>query len=652
MGMLDWTVTPIVISALVGCIGVFGLVAALIATNGIGRERSRLKHGREVLRDLPLGQPPSFDYREWINEHRGLADSHFTDHILATSGAAQSGRAVTLHELHEVSARREARRLSASMSGGVTTLLLVCGIAGTLWCIKPVLSGFDIRANPAGEFEAAESAQTATKLIQDLSGAFLPSLVALVLTILVTFVRGFYTHTRGALAGELDRFALEDLFPRFPPPSVSRELDEVRSQLAELVTQMVASQRNFDHFVDRLSGAARNFRAQAPPLQDASKRFVDAADILSPKLDELRTTLSGSLGATSPLCTQLGSLDTLSKQVTATVQEMHLAGTVLTKHLHESHLLLREIAADLPAQIAAGCETASKIIGEATANTINAACTEAIRTLDTAAAPLRQAAEEVNAANQALRDDITRSLQSSVQGLRKHGDTMEQDFRQALEAAVAMITMMQDSATGAINKAGFTVDRLEQLQKKIMNSLGETAMARQKIAQFRTDMQSATAQIGAYSHKLQDATTELHDAHKAGRTLINGLASMAPNIDRLTKGSNDLLTAFEGLKASQETTTQRIDELLRRTEQAAENWQTILAETTQRSEAGAILNAESARLLAKGEEVATQLKDGAAEAALQQQRLADDLAVLSDALTHLEHKKDSSWVDRVFRGKR
>ncbi|HYN78368.1 MAG TPA: hypothetical protein VES73_11310, partial [Lamprocystis sp. (in: g-proteobacteria)] len=241
------TLTPVIISLIVGGIGVVGLFAAFRAAHAISLERAAMRRGRSALRDLPMGQDTVFNYRDWlIDRGANLADSHFADHLLAAADATKSGRAVSLHELHEVSARREARRVWARLSGGITALLLVCGIAGTLAAIKPVLGNFALDSKAAGTTEVSVNITKATDLIQGLSTAFLPSLVALLFTLIVASARGWYAHGRGVLAGELDRLDMEDLFQRFPPPSLSRELDGVRGQLAELTVQMLASQRNLD----------------------------------------------------------------------------------------------------------------------------------------------------------------------------------------------------------------------------------------------------------------------------------------------------------------------------------------------------------------------------------------------------------------------
>jgi len=441
---MDGTQLPITISLVVGAIGLIGLLAAAVAWKDVSDQRAKLRQGRSALADLPDSPDESIDYRQWLKE-RHLDDSHFGDHLRSASDARRSGRGISLSELHQVSARREARRWSARVSGGVTGLLLVCGIAGTLWCIKPVLSAFKVSASAGAVVSGAGSADFATTMIHDLGEAFWPSLVALVLTVVIAFARGLYTHVRGILAGELDQLDLEDLFPRFPPPSLGRELDGVRAQLGELAAQMSASQGNFNNFVTRLSKAAEGLGDNGPPLANAAQQFTTAATVLAPKIDDLIGTLSGHLGPGAPLVAGLGALQVVCGQVATATEQIRTASNVLSEDILLSDRVLREVAEQLPAQIEAGCKSASAIIADRAAAAIAGARVEAVQALEAAAVPVRQAADGINQANQKLRADVARMVDAGVAD-------MEQAFTQHLHGVVATIGQAQGSVAAAVNQ--------------------------------------------------------------------------------------------------------------------------------------------------------------------------------------------------------
>jgi hypothetical protein len=693
---LEWGATPIVATSIVVLIALFGAACGLIAGAGIVREQRMLKRGVDSLRDVPAGPAASFDYRRWVTERPELINTHFADHLLSAWAAAKAGRAVSLHELHEVSARREARRRSARLSGGITGLLLVCGIAGTLLAIKPILGGFNISANADGVFEAAESAFTATKMIQDLGQAFWPSLAALIGTIVVVFLRGVYAHRRGTLAGELDQLDLEELFPRFPPPSISREFDEVRAGLGELVTTMLASQRSFDDFVKRLTGAARGFRADAPPLQDAAKRFVTAAETLSPKFDALLAALPTHFGPNAPLYARLEALDVLAQQVSATALEMKQNGSIMTEQLETAHRILQQTASDLPGQIKDGCVSAATILKVATSNAVTAACADTARSMDAAAAPVRDAAAALHAADQALRDDVAttidtlarevaarslatenaigattkvlrddigstnkalrddigKTLDTLALDMREHTEAMEKEFRSELKTAVATVGKMHGSAADAIAKVEATVGQLEDLQVLAEKTLAEHKEGRKEAAKVRKDMQSTANQVKQIGQQVKAVMTELSDAQQTSRTLSDRFADITSDLERLSTTSGDLYTAIAELSTAQQSAAQQINEVLGRAGQTTATWQALVDAMTRLSGSGTTLNSDFDRLLTKGREVGQLLERGTAEAARQQAELTERLASLSEAIVRLDAKRESHWVDRIFRGDR
>lgn len=704
---LDPVATPIVATSIVVLIAIFGAVCGLIAGDGIGREQRMLKRGVDSLRDVPAGPAALFDYRRWVKERPELVDTHFADHLLSAWAAAKAGRAVSLHELHEVSARREARRRSARLSGGITGLLLVCGIAGTLLAIKPILGGFNISSNPVGFREASDSALAATKMIRDLGQAFWPSLAALIGTIVVVFLRGVYAHRRGTLAGELDQLDLEELFPRFPPPSISREFDEVRAGLGELVTTMLASQRSFDDFVKRLTGAARGFRADAPPLQQAATRFATASETLAPKLDALLAALPTHFGPDAPLCARLGSLDILGQQVTATALEMKQNGSIMAEQLETAHRILQQTANDLPGQIKDGCVSAATILKVATSNAVTAACADTARSMDAAAAPVRDAAAALHAADQALRDDVAttidtlardvaartlatenaigatnkalrddigstnkalrddlgstnkalrddigKTLDTLTLEMREHTEAMEKEFRSELKTAVATVGKMHGSAADAIAKVAATIGQLEDLQALAERTLAEHKEGRQEAVKVGKDMQSTANQVEQIGRQVKDVMNELGDAQQTSRALSERFAGITSDMERLATTSGGLCTGLADLRTSQQSAAQQINEVLGRAGQAAASWQVLVETMTRLSGSGTTLNSDFDRLLGKGREVAQLLERGTADAARQQAELTEHVASLSEVIVRLEAKRDSHWVDRIFRGDR
>jgi ABC-type transporter Mla subunit MlaD len=516
-----------------------GIAAAALAYKGIDGERNALRLGRSGLQDVPASEE-NFDYRRWLKE-RQLDDSHFGDHLRAAVDAHCSGRAISLQELHQVSSRREARRHWARLSGGIAGLLLVCGIAGTLFCIKPVLSGFDITAGisktttqqPTVTGPAVHQAEgdqpysgpgglkNAKNLIHDLSQAFLPSLVALVLTVIVAAVRGLYTHNRGILAGELDRLDLEDLFVRFPPQSLGRELDDIRRQLTNLTAQMLASQSNLDGFVQRLTGAAQGFQKNAPPLLKASQRFVGGVEQLTPKLDTLTKTIADHLGPTAPIVSRFDGLLAVATDVNTAAAQMQLVGEILSKHLLESHRLLKDTTDALPVQFHSACHSASSLIAQAFSQALVAAGQDATARLDSVAVTFT---------------DRLASLTADISKLTNDANTFSQTLEKQLQ------TQQQ---TRTITEA--LLKRAEQVSADWQHWLPETTRLQETGTALRDDLEQL---LGKGREVAADLSSAASTAADEQQRLTNILESLNPTLEGLSRQTGRGL--FERLFGSRE----------------------------------------------------------------------------------------------------
>lgn len=577
--------------SLVIAIGVVGFTAAWLAYLGIKAERDAVRRGRNAIGNMPCDGD---ELRHWLKEQR-LDDSHLGDHLRAAADARRSGRAISLNELHQVSARREARRRSARLSGGIAGLLLVCGIAGTLASIKPVLGAFKVSAATDGTVSGPGSVDVATRMIHDLSEAFWPSLIALGLTVIIAFVRGFYTHGRGILAGELDQFDLEDLFHRFPPPSLSQELDGVRRELADLTARMLTSQGKFDDFVVRLSDAAKGFGRDAPPLQAASDRFVDGVNALAPKMDALGKTIADHLGPTAPVVSRFDGLLAIASDVNRAATQMQMAGAILSKHLLASHQVLKTTADGLPAQLQAACQSASGIIADAASRALAAACADAVARLDAAAAPLRDAAQSVASENRALKAETSQAIADLTRSVTALCDAttegMLQDLNTGLDAATgrvdALLTQTATQVQGDLNDAqegfrqaleaatGRADTLLRETAGEVRDSLGN---ARQG---FRQALDAALATITGLHSGADDAIARVADAvgrleqvqtridtalQESAQTrdaIVGARGEIVAVGDRMTAMTADLDSARQALADIQQRAAATTDRLVR-----------------------------------------------------------------------------------------
>lgn len=368
---LPETSTPILAAAFVGGTGLLGIIAGIVAWRHVSVEGRTLEKGEDALAahlspaDLEVTDPIA-----WLALHDLPKDSHFGDHLLSVWWGWIGERVPTLAELHSLSARRERRRLSARISGGITALLLICGIAGTLLCIHPILKAFTIPVNEKAE--VLIDPMVAQELIRSLGSAFLPSLAALVATVLVAILRGVYLQSTTGLAWQLDRFAVAKLFPMFKPKRFGAELTAVHVKLSRLVDRMEERDRDFGEAVGILGKAAEDLKDSGPRLKAASDRITLAADRLATETESITKALETHLGENSSLASGTRSITLMLETCQAAATQLRDSGTTLATALAEasgqfatSRTQLGLALGQIPQQIQQGCDAGSKSLVEA-----------------------------------------------------------------------------------------------------------------------------------------------------------------------------------------------------------------------------------------------------------------------------------------------
>lgn len=166
------------------------------------------------------------------------------------------------------------------------------------------------------------------------------------------------------------------------------------------------------------------------------------------------------------------------------------------------------------------------------------------------------------------------------------------------------------------------------------------------------DMQSTANQVEQIGRQVKAVMTELGDAQQTSRALSERFAGITSDMERLATTSGDLYTGLADLRTSQQSAAQQINEVLGRAGQTAATWQVLVETMTRLSGAGTTLNTDFDRLLGKGREVAQLLERGTADAARQQAELTERVSSLSEVIVRLEAKRESHWVDRIFRSDR
>lgn len=293
---MDSSQFAVLISCAISLVGMIGIACALVAVGGVLKELKILERVKGLLEG---SESRSHLHSEtsssnWLKENGIEADSHVKDQLETVWSGWRAQRIPTLGELHVLALRRERSRSSARTSGGIAASLLICGIAGTLLAVHPILSKFTIKSALDGSVqEATRSAENVMAMVHGLGTAFWPSLAAMVSTLAVVFFRGLYVNKANQLARALDRFACDDLFPMFRLPTLGEQLHEVKKEMSDLVLKIDERDKAFATAVGAMKQIVEGMHESAPVLAKAAHNLANASETgrkkIEARLSYLRT---------------------------------------------------------------------------------------------------------------------------------------------------------------------------------------------------------------------------------------------------------------------------------------------------------------------------------------------------------------------------
>jgi hypothetical protein len=333
---------PIFFSVFAGAVGLLGCGAAVIAHVSTSRDRSAIKDAETTLTSPEAWEgahsTSEHDLSDWFRKSRIDPESGVADIIRACWSAWLGSRATTLTELHVLVARRERSKVPARLSAGIATLLLVIGIVGTLFSVKPILKTFQFRTStPEGVMPATdapvlsnveESTELVNTLMHSLGDAFLPSLVALGFTIFVVGLRGIYSLGLHRYTLDLDRFAMGTVIPHYRPRSISDEYEEVRATFGSLAKTIGEREEKFDKVITQLTKFVDSMGPTLSVLDDGVTKMATAADALAVRSNSIATTLTRTLGKKSPLYAAVNGFEGIFERTRDQLDQ-------LSKHVEE-----------------------------------------------------------------------------------------------------------------------------------------------------------------------------------------------------------------------------------------------------------------------------------------------------------------------------
>lgn len=484
---------PFYLATILALIGILGVICAFAAHVQIGHEIKKLQNGSDALEALfsthgskvrryasDISEVKDSSPVMFLNSNGFAHDSHFADWLLAVWGGWMANHVPTLTELHNTSIRRERRRFSGRLAAGIMGLLVICGIAGTLFCIHPILDQFHVKSTAAGETEAHQRAEQATKMIQALGQTFLPSLTALVFTVCLAISRGWYLQSANELTWKLDRFAVDSLFYKFRPRMFGEELGNVQIEISELIEHMEEREKKALVLLTALGQYTQTLSKLVPGVVQATNSMDKAAQQFGGQAEALRSAIEQQFGEKSAVITSLNSVVASAQTCHGSAQALQAAtrelnGTVEahTKGATVAQLRLEATMASFPREVGAiVTEHTTKSVGET-----NAALEKTTLVMKGIAVAVDTATQTLGEAGRLAAGRVTDSLKT----LPKEVDDACQKASQSL---------------------------LDAAKKGNQDAIGKiSANTREASAQFHTDTQAASKLIAA---EIQAGVRQIH----------------------------------------------------------------------------------------------------------------------------------------------
>lgn len=480
-----------------GLVGLIGVVAAIMAAQHVDKDRKLIEQvGTRLVSDQSwIGSHSRHEHElnTWLGKLGIRNDSGVADVILTCWSAWLGSRPPALNEIQVLVARRERTQVAVRLSGGIAALLLVIGIAGTLVSVKPVLEGFafksSVQTTKGGSLvSVVENTDLINRLMRNLGEAFMPSLVALIATVIVAIFRGIYTLGLHRYTLELDRFAIRTVMPQFRPRSISDEFAVVRLNFESLAKSIQKREEKFEQVVNSLMEFTQSLEPTLTSMGSTLGKMSGAAEALDSKSRSLAETLVKTLGRKSPLYEAVQNFDGLFKRATAELnllsniavkisknEDMHHAA--LQQHLEKLNGLVLSLQTGLKTgkgDLLNAAEAVKKLIEDFPKESANQSREVFEKSLKSMDDRLSTFVDRQASANQGLRTHLQSAVDQNTNGIKQALAELDEQSKQIIGKASDNITQGQtilQNATDAIIR----LDRAIQATLNNPNQSNQTA---------------------------------------------------------------------------------------------------------------------------------------------------------------------------------
>jgi uncharacterized protein YoxC len=529
---------PVFFALFAGAVGVLGCIAAFVAHASTSRDRSAIENAKTMLASseswVGAHTHSEHELSEWFKKRTIDPESGVADVIRACWSAWLGSRSTSLTELHVLVARRERTKAPARLSAGIAALLLVIGIVGTLFSVKPILKDFQFRAStPEGVMPAVDaptlvnvedSTALVNTLMHSLGDAFLPSLVALGFTILVVALRGIYSLGLQRYTLELDRFAMGTIMPHYRPRSISDEYEEVRTTFGSLAKTMGNREEKFDQVIIQLTKFVDSVGPTLAGLDTGIDKMTTAADALATKSNSIADTLSRTLGIKSPLYAAVNGfegifattnerLDQLSQHIEGIRSEQQEDRKAMLGTLDEISGVIKRVSGDHQhdrENVSKNIADLKAVVEKIPANLIESAR----KTFDDGIAAMRTTLKE-------SLDIQAKDAESVYQHTRSRTQETLDLISQSLTTTITLINDSVKTLPEAVDRLRESLNRKSETEKAAADAIASLAL------EAKAGIHESIKTIPAAVDRLNESVNRKSETEKAAAEAIASLAQEA-----------------------------------------------------------------------------------------------------------------------------
>lgn len=480
-----------------------------------------------ALSELPPPELPE------VTRGAGISsDSHVAEVVGLALHGLRSGRPPSLDEIRGFVLKKERAMRSVQFPRFVRSILLLLGIIGTLFALKPVLAGFSTGSSLMDPSLDKLTSDRVANMVRDLGGSFTPTLIALACTVLVSIPLAAHEARLSGLALAVERFAFTRLFPVYTPPS--------------LKTQLILAAHN-------LGGLAEASRDNTIKLAEASASLVKITD----NLKESCAKITGSVGEYGKAA---GRFESASKGIADTMSKYLGEASPLTKMALALDQHRFAIASDRAALVAE-----AEKLNQAISAASDSLSKEIERQVATALLGLKSAEEEareeqvraINAARKTL-TGAEESLEKAAEFLAKdQSEKMRGNLKRLTEVIISNIPcIVETQVADSMKKSMALVDEQTAKLAKVV--------ANQEAASVLQEKSSTTqlAELAVQSESIKKTLSE------AGKTLETARSSSLEESKRQFASLRQALDDHSRQRQADHEVLQQVVEDLGRNRQA------------------------------------------------------------------------------------